>query len=102
MHHTSAAAQGGKIYVFGGYGNGWQATDVVWAYDPAADRWERRTRLPTARAAGGAAVIGDRIHLVGGSVSGRTNTPVHKVYDPTLDTWMTAAPFSWTAATARK
>lgn len=75
VHHTMAVGQGGKIYVFGGYVNGWDATDKVWAYDPKTDAWEPRAPLPTARAAGGATLLGDKIHVVSGSVSGRKNTP---------------------------
>lgn len=48
--------------------------------------------MPTARAAGGAAVVEGRIHVVGGSLSDAANTPVHEAYDPATDTWQTLAP----------
>ncbi|MEG9501391.1 MAG: kelch repeat-containing protein, partial [Methylorubrum extorquens] len=62
---------------FGGYVNGWEATDKVWAYDPKANAWEARAPMPTPRAAGGAAPLGDKIHVVGGSGSGRGNVRSH-------------------------
>ncbi|HEX8374253.1 MAG TPA: hypothetical protein VF606_03640, partial [Geminicoccaceae bacterium] len=34
VHHTMAVGHGGRIYVFGGYVNGWDATAKAWAYDP--------------------------------------------------------------------
>ena len=91
VHHTMAAEAGGRIYVFGGYVNGWEATDRVWAYDPGRNAWEPRAKMPTPRAAGGATPLGDRIHVVGGSGSGRGNVASHEVYDPTRDAWTRAA-----------
>jgi len=91
VHHTMAAEQGGRIYVFGGYVNGWEATDKVWAYDPKANVWEARAPMPTPRAAGGAAPLGDKIHVVGGSGSGRGNVRSHEAYDPANNTWSRAA-----------
>ncbi|MGX5775995.1 Kelch repeat-containing protein [Methylorubrum zatmanii] len=91
VHHTMAAEQGGRIYVFGGYVNGWEATDRVWAYDAAKDTWQPRTPMPTARAAGGATPLDGTIHVVGGSGSGRGNVRSHEVYDPARDAWTRAA-----------
>ncbi len=97
VHHTAAASVGGLIYVFGGYVNGWTATEQVWAYNPADRTWNRRAPIPTARAAAGAAVVDGKIHLVSGSVSGRGNTPVHEVYDPATDRWSMARQSGWRA-----
>lgn len=92
VHHAAAAAYDGRIYVFGGYVNGWQATSALWMYDPKADKWQRKADMPTPRAAAGAAVVAGKFHLVGGSGSNRLNTSVHEVYEPRTDRWTSAAP----------
>src|ERR1700712_32556 len=71
VHHAMALGMSGKIYVFGGYMNGWNAVANVFAYDPKTDSWTPRTAMPAPQAAGGAARLGERIHVVGGSVTGR-------------------------------
>jgi N-acetylneuraminic acid mutarotase len=73
---TSSAgivAAGGRIVVIGGDdevgwkdGDGW-VTPTAWAFDPAADRWQRLPDLAIERHAVGAAVAGGRIYAIGGS-----------------------------------
>jgi hypothetical protein len=92
VHHTMAAERDGRIFVFGGYVNGWEASEKAWSYDPGKNVWERRADLPTPRAAGGATPRGDKIHVVGGSGSGRINVATHEIYDPATDSWTRAAP----------
>jgi len=66
----------GKLSVIGGFVEGWTPTDEVHEYDPASDRWQRLTVLPTPRGALAAAVLDGKIHAVGGiGLQGR-NTPV--------------------------
>jgi hypothetical protein len=56
-NHHMAVGAGGKIYVIGGrIGAGFISSasnniDLVEMYDPAADLWTPRTRMPTARSA---------------------------------------------------
>ncbi|WP_235935611.1 Kelch repeat-containing protein [Devosia aurantiaca] len=92
VHHAAAAAQGGLIYVFGGYVNGWDVTGEVWAYDPQSNTWTPRAPMPTPRAAGAAATIGGKIHVVSGSDVELVNSTAHEVYDPASDSWSIAAP----------
>jgi Kelch motif len=40
-----------KLYVIGGFVEGWTPTDDVHEYDPASDRWQRLAALPTPRGA---------------------------------------------------
>ena len=42
----------GKLYVVGGFVEGWTPTDDVHEYDPPSDRWQRLAALPTPRAGG--------------------------------------------------
>jgi hypothetical protein len=39
---------GGKLYVFGGLAPGWQPRGLVYEYDPAADRWTRKSPMALA------------------------------------------------------
>ena len=39
LHHAASAGLDGKLYVIGGYVNGWTPTNEVHQYDPASDRW---------------------------------------------------------------
>ena len=79
----AAAAQGGKLYVFGG--EQWVPEQKVfaesWVYDPQSDRWSSASPLPTPRHGLGAAAIGNRIHVFGGGlgVGGNAATATHEV-----------------------
>src|SRR5215813_13148718 len=70
-HHVTAAA-GGKIYVIGGrVGSAFISgtsnnVDLVEMYDPAADLWTARARMPTARSAMGFAVYKDQYIITAG------------------------------------
>jgi len=65
LDHAMAATLDGRIYVFGGYIFG-RPTDRVFSLSANDARWIEHSPMPTARAAGGAAVVGDRIYVVGG------------------------------------
>lgn len=52
LHHAGAAGLDGKLYVVGGYADGWTPTDGVYEYGPAADRWRARPPADAARRAG--------------------------------------------------
>ncbi|MBI5136206.1 MAG: hypothetical protein HZA24_02595 [Nitrospirae bacterium] len=64
--HFGFAVHGGRLYVFGGGGAGFKSLSAVEAYDPAADRWEARSPMPTPRSGIAAATVGDRILVMGG------------------------------------
>jgi N-acetylneuraminic acid mutarotase len=77
----------GKLYVIGGFVEGWTPTDEVHEYDPASDRWQRLAALPTTRGALAAAALDGKIHAVGGIGWCSRNTPAHEVYDPAANRW---------------
>ncbi len=65
-----------------------QSVDWHLAYDPKADRWERRAPLPTGRDHVAALPHAGLIHVIGGRVNSfLTNSNLHQVYDPTKDAW---------------
>jgi N-acetylneuraminic acid mutarotase len=91
---VAAAEAGGRIYVIGGFGESFAASDLVEAYDPGTDRWERRASLPVALHH--AAAVGfDATVLVFGGYRGTVSwTPLASVfeYDPAADRWRERAP----------
>ena len=92
VHHPMAAALDGSVFVFGGYVNGWEASDAVWVLDGETLEWSEAAPMPSPLAAGGATTIDGKIHVVGGSLSGAVNTDAHMIYDPQADAWETASP----------
>lgn len=64
-NHAMMAALRGELYVFGGYdGLSFIATDTVWQYSPARNRWIRFTTMPGAMAAAAAVSLGDFIYVI--------------------------------------
>ena len=96
-HHVTAAA-GGRIYVIGGrVGSAFitgtsNNVDLVEAYDPAADLWTPRARMPTARSAMGWGVYNNQ-HIItaGGEGQDQRFLAAFKsveAFDPTLNRWV--------------
>ena len=75
----------GKIYVIGGYNNGFLNT--VEEYDPAANTWSTKTAMPTAREGLTSSVVNGKIYAIGGWNYNSKN--MVQEYDPTTDTWST-------------
>lgn len=67
LNHTQAATYDGKLYLAGGYLDGYEATDQFWEYHPRTDRWHELPRMHKARGAAAAAVIGDKLYVAGGA-----------------------------------
>ena len=97
-NHSFAGAVNGKIYVIGGRtGHGFimsaTNTNVVEAYDPAADMWSGPLeRMPTDRSGGGCGTDGRRIYVAGGEVATTQLTGAFRAveaYDPASNTWST-------------
>src|SRR5436853_507595 len=71
-NHAAAGAVNNKVYVIGGRVGGVfitgpsSNTDIVEEYDPAADAWAFRAKMPTPRSAMAAGVDEDRIYVTGG------------------------------------
>jgi N-acetylneuraminic acid mutarotase len=100
-----AAEVGGKIYVLGGASVHpgqkivslgptvpHRSLDTNEVYDPAANRWETRMTMPTARNHAGAGVVNGKIYVIGGRVGSSvittaSNTNVVEVYDTVANLW---------------
>ena len=93
----SVVAHGGHIHALGGaIGNDFRTKrSVDWhtVYDPKADRWTERARVPVGRDHMGVVVIGAAIHVLGGRIhSASHNVGFHDVYLPARDAWVKRAP----------
>jgi Common central domain of tyrosinase/Kelch motif len=97
-NHAFGAAVNGKIYVIGGRtGHAFimtaTNTNVVEAYDPAANMWSvPLERMPTARSGGGSGTDGRLIYCAGGEVTTAALVGAYRgveAYDPATNFWVT-------------
>jgi N-acetylneuraminic acid mutarotase len=95
-NHHVAVGIGDKVYVIGGrVGSAFISgtsnnVDLVEMYDPAADLWMPRARMPTARSAIGAGVYNNQILVAGGEGQDQRLLAAFKAveaYDPVLNRW---------------
>ena len=95
-NHHVAVGVGDKVYVIGGrVGSAFISgtsnnVDLVEMYDPAANLWMPRTRMPTARSAIGAGVYNNQILVAGGEGQDQRLLAAFKAveaYDPVLNRW---------------
>jgi N-acetylneuraminic acid mutarotase len=92
LDHAMAAAANRKLYVLGGWRIfGQQASDAMYAYDPATQRWQSMPNMPLPRAAGAAVNIGDTILVVGGV---GPEPEVGLAYNTVTGEWRRTAPMS--------
>jgi N-acetylneuraminic acid mutarotase len=85
---AGAAALEGRIYVFGGEGNGDPGSRGVFAdadvYDPASDRWFMVTAMITPRHGTAAAALGSHIYVPGGATQQAFGAvDVNEAFSPT-------------------
>ena len=96
LHHTTASAVNGKLYVIGGFTSGmWTPVNSTYEYDPKKNKWTDKAKMPTKRGALAAAVINNQIYVIGGSnrkIFNLVNTSALEVYDPLKNTWKRLAP----------
>ena len=86
--HLAAAVLDGRLYALGGRIDGDYSRNlsVNESYDPAADRWEKRTPLPTPRSGIAEAVLEGRIFVFGGEAPTGTFSQV-EAFDPRSNSW---------------
>jgi len=92
---VAGAVVGDRIYVVGGL-TPTGVTDAVEEYDPAADRWRMRARLPQPIHHPSAATVNGRLYVIGGFVARGFSiwNAIDSVYeyDPAADRWRPRAP----------
>jgi N-acetylneuraminic acid mutarotase len=88
----ATAVHAGKIYVFGGSTqNGPYDNDEVNAYDPLANEWTPKQRMPVRSRAVTAHTIGDTIYVVVGTDHFMQLQNTLYAYDPIADQWSSRA-----------
>lgn len=95
-NHHVAAGIGDKLYVAGGrigaafISGGSNNIDLLEMYDPAADLWTPRDKMPTRRSAMGAGVYKDQLIVAGGEHQDRFGFTAYRAveaYNPALNQW---------------
>ena len=91
----------GKLYVFGGWDGG-KARGVAYEYDPATDKWTKKTSMPRPAHHAALAAANGKIYVMGGFVPPKdTAIPVGGAwepidnaweYDPAADSWKSLPP----------
>ncbi len=91
----------GKLYVFGGWDGG-KARGAAYEYDPATDKWTKKTSMPRLTHHAALAAANGKIYVMGGFVPPKdTAIPVGGAwepidsaweYDPAADSWKSLPP----------
>jgi subtilisin family serine protease len=96
LQALAAAALGGRIYVTGGYypyekssTTFRAASDALYVYDPALDRWERRAPMAEGRGWHAMAALDGKLYVFGGSDGKGGILCSAERYDPASDRWTT-------------
>lgn len=92
----SAGVIDGRIYVPGGWGNGYDQSTVLEMYDPATDTWTKLADLPFHVNHHATAVYNNALYIFGPEAAALR-------YEPTTNTWEELAPMPeerWAGATA--
>ncbi|MEV0811051.1 S8 family serine peptidase [Micromonospora sp. NPDC050200] len=92
------AAYGGKLYVFGGWGEDGNPAAKTEIYDPATGAWSTGADNPKPYGGAAVTVLGSKIYIVGGCATACGKTDV-QVYDPAANSWSSSTaypqPISW-------
>ena len=88
--YFSTSVVDGRIYAIGGWeknNNRNTALSAVEEYDPATDKWTKKSDMPTVKWGVSASVLNGRIYVIGGTQDEITNFTSVEEYDPMTDTW---------------
>ena len=94
----AAVSIDGKIYCVTSGDDTGQDGGRIYAYDPAADTWTRKSGVRVARHSSGFGSQGGRIYAISGALEKRLApdepvlTPAFEEYDPAADSWTVRAP----------
>ena len=77
----------GKLYVIGGWGDG-KARGANYEYDPATDKWTKKTPMPRPAHHAALAAVNGKIYVFGGFVApANTAVPLGAAWEPIADAW---------------
>ena len=77
----------GKLYVFGGWDGG-KARGAAYEYDPATDKWTKKTSMPRLTHHAALAAANGKIYVMGGFVPPKdTAIPVGGAWEPIDSAW---------------
>ncbi|MCH8008578.1 MAG: galactose oxidase [Chloroflexi bacterium] len=99
---VTSALLDGMVLVAGGFPISGGHTDLVEAYDIAADSWSPLQPLPVELDHAGAASVGGKVYVVGGFLNfgqGVLSSATYE-YDPVGDSWTTRTPMPLARASA--
>ncbi|MFH8473969.1 carboxypeptidase regulatory-like domain-containing protein [Streptomyces sp. NPDC018000] len=82
-----AAAYGGKLYVFGGWGADSSPVAKTEIYDPATGTWSTGADNPKPSAGAAVTVLDGKIYIVGGCGPSTCGTTDVQVYNPATNSW---------------
>ena len=86
----------GKIYVIGGWLDGYSITNIVEVYDPATNSWSTAAPLPTNRHHCAAVSVDGILYVIGGYTNTTWKswmpTNITLAYDPISNEWTQRAP----------
>ena len=87
MKSSTALPSNGKLYVIGGWGDG-KARGVNYEYDPATDRWTKKSPMPRPAHHAALAAVNGKIYAFGGFVApANTAIPLGAAWEPIADAW---------------
>ena len=90
---VAVAETGGRIYVLGGYADGFVDQPLNEEYDPATNSWRGRAPMPRGLNHVGAVGLNGKIYCIGGFVEQNKSAAVDvTMYDPATDAWQELAP----------
>src|SRR5580704_1006749 len=92
---VGVAETGGKVYVLGGYADGFVDQSLNEEYDPATNTWRGRAPMPRGLNHIGAIGLGGKVYCIGGFIEqNRTAAPDVSVYAPATNSWQKLAPLT--------
>jgi N-acetylneuraminic acid mutarotase len=91
-HSTPSAAGviGGKFYLAGGLGDGFQINQSLHVFNPATNTWATRAPIPSVQANGNFGVLNGKLYAAGGADENIVGTVW--AYTPGTNSWASKAP----------
>ena len=90
---VAVAEAGGRVYVLGGYADGFVDQPLNEEYDPAANLWRIRAPMPRGLNHVGAVGLNGKVYCIGGFIEQNKSAEQDvSVYEPATNSWQELAP----------